>query len=110
MMNTGLTFGDKTSPCNWEPITRARQQLTQHLLHEEDIIVAKAAQNLPPFPFAPPATPAERAAFERAIPDSINTGVLDEFGNRQSPKYDHHVDNNMYADITKLLPRAASAS
>jgi hypothetical protein len=26
MMNTGLTFGDSTSPSNWEPIAQARQQ------------------------------------------------------------------------------------
>ena len=110
MMSTGLTFGDNTSPSNWEPIARARQQLAQHLwIHDPDII-SKAAPYLPPFKFAPPATPAERASFTKAIPDSINKGVLDAMGNRRPPTYDHHVDDNMYADITDLLPRAASAS
>ena len=110
MMNTGLTFGDNTSPSNWEPIARARQQFAQHLWHDDDDIIKRAAQYLPPFTFAPPATPAERVVFAKAIPDSINTGVLDEDGNRRSPTYDHHVDDNMYADITDLLLRASSAS
>lgn len=109
MMNTGLTFGDNTSPSNWEPIARARQQLAQSLWHTDNII-ARAAPYLPPFTFAPPATPAERKAFTRAIPDSINTGVIGPNGKRRAPMYDHHVDDNMYADITEFLPRAAAAS
>ena len=108
-MNTGLTFGDNTSPSNWEPFARARQQLAQHLWHKPDIM-EQAKPYLPEFKFAPPATDLERASFARAIPDSINTGVLDAEGNRRSPTYNHHVDDNMYADITELLPRAAAAS
>ena len=82
MMNTGLTFGDNTSASNWAPIARARQQLVQHHWHDGDAIITKAANFLPPFTFAPPATPTERVAFAKAIPDSIHTGVLDELGNR----------------------------
>ena len=38
IMHTGLTFGDNTSPSNWDdPIARARQQLAQKLWHEENI-------------------------------------------------------------------------
>lgn len=108
-MSTGLTFGDNTSPSNWEPIARARQQLAQHLWHEPDILT-RAQQFLPPFIFAPPATATERKAFVRAIPDSLNTGVLDSKGHRRAPTYDHHVDDNLYADTTEFLPRAAAAS
>ena len=108
-MNTGLTFGDNTSPSSFEPIARARQKLAQTLWHQPDIM-DRAAPYLPAFKFAPPATPSERASFARAIPDSINKGVLDENGRRRAPTYNHHVDDNMYADITKLLPRAAAAS
>ena len=111
MMNTGLTFGDNTSPSNWEPIARARQQLAQHLwLTESEATMIKAAKYLPAFHFAPPATAAERALFARAIPDATNTGVFDSSGNRRSPTFDHHVDDNMYADIREFLPRAASVS
>ena len=110
IMCTGLTFGDNTSPSNWEPIARARQQLAQHLWHNHDSTMEKAKPYLPEFNFAPPATPAERALFTRAIADSINTGVFDKEGNRRSPTFDHHVDDNMYADIQEYIPRAVAAS
>ncbi|KAI2510434.1 hypothetical protein MHU86_4007 [Fragilaria crotonensis] len=111
VMNTGLTFGDNTSPSNWEPIARARQQLAQHYwLHQPEMVIAKAKQYLPTFKFAPPATRAEKAAFAIAIPDSINKGVMDNDGNRRAPTYDHHVDDNMYGDISELMPLAAAAS
>jgi len=35
---TGTTFGDNTSPGNWEPIARARQELAQHFWHQPDIV------------------------------------------------------------------------
>ena len=111
IMNTGLTFGDNTSPSNWEPIARARQQLAQHFwLNEPETVLEKAQQYLPPFQFAPPATDSERVAFAVAIPDSINQGVMDADGRRRAPTYDHHVDDNMYGDISDLMPLAAAAS
>ncbi|KAI2509335.1 hypothetical protein MHU86_5088 [Fragilaria crotonensis] len=55
VMNTGLTFGDNTSPSNWEPIARARQQLAQHYwLHQPDMAQEQARKYLPTFKFAPP--------------------------------------------------------
>ena len=110
MMRTGLTFGDNTSPSTFEPVARARQKLAQHLWHQPELIFEKAGPYLPQFKFAPPATEAERAAFAVAIPDSLNVGVLDHNGRRRAPTYDHHVDDNMYRDITELIPRAAAAS
>ena len=108
-MHTGLTFGDNTSPSNWEPIARARQQLATKLWHDPDI-VNQAAKYMPPISFAPPATEAERATFAIAIPDSKSRGVFDKYGNRQAPRCNHHVDDNMYGDISDLMPRAAAAS
>ena len=97
IMNTGLTFGDKTSPSNWEPIARAgRQQLAQKKLWHDDDIIMRAAKYLPPISFEPPATDEEQAKFAVAIPDSINKEVYEEKTNRRiSPRYNHHVDNNM---------------
>ena len=109
IMHTGLTFGDNTSPSNWDPIARARQQLAQKLWHDDDII-DRAQPYLPNFTFDPPATPEERAGFAVAIPDSKNRGVFDKNGKRKSPQYNHHVDDNMYADIPELMPRSAAAS
>lgn len=65
---------------------------------------------MPQFLFAPPATDAERAAFAVANPDTINVSVLDLTGKRRAPTYDHHVDDNMYGDITQLIPHVAAAS
>jgi hypothetical protein len=66
---------------------------------------------LPPFTFAPPATPAECTEFTVAIPDSQNRGVFDrKTGSRLAPHYNHHVDDNMYGDISEFMPRAAAAS
>ena len=109
IMHTGLTFGDNTSPSNWEPIARARHQLAQKLWHDPDII-AKAAPYTPIISFNPPATAAERAKFAVAIPDSKNKGVFDKNGNRKAPRFNQHVDDNMYGDISELMPRAAAAS
>ena len=109
IMHTGLTFGDNTSPSSWEPFARARQQLAQKLWHEEDII-ERAAPYMPNITFEQPATPEERKAFAVAVPDSKNKGVFDKNGNRLSPRYNHHVDDNMYGDIPDLIPRSAAAS
>jgi hypothetical protein len=110
IMNTGLTFGDNTSPSNWEPVARARQQLAQTLWNDPNILL-RARQYLPKFTFEPSASPNERQNFTKAIPDSINKGVFDEItGKRKPPQYNHHVDDNMYGDISELMPRAAAAS
>ena len=109
IMNTGLTFGDNTSPSNWEHIVRARQQLAQHLWHQEDIIT-RAQPYLPSVRFDAPATPAERSAFAVAIADSRNPGVFNTSSKRLSPRYNHHVDDNMYGDISDIMERAAATS
>ena len=110
IMNTGLTFGDCRSPSNWDPIARARQQLAQKLWHDPDIL-ERASPYLPALSFAPPVTLAERATFAIAIPDSQNRGVFNpKTGERTAPRYNHHVDDNMYGDISELMHRAAAAS
>ena len=90
-------------------MARARQQLAQKLWHEPDII-ERARPYLPQLTFDTPATEAEIAEFAVAILDSRNKGVFDKNGNRISPRFNHHVDDNMYADIAKFMERAAAAS
>ena len=58
----------------------------------------------------PPPTPAEIATFVPTQIDSLNPGVLDAQGNHLPPQYDHHVNNNTYADIAKYLLLTVSAS
>ena len=106
---TGLTFGDTTSPANFELVARARRQYAKHLWYEPDI-VQRAAPYLPPLKLATPPTPAEIANFQRADLDTLNTGVLGYCGRRLPPAFAHHVDDNLYADIDDNLRRGVSAS
>lgn len=52
---TGQTFGDTTSPSNWELVPCARQQYAQYLWTLPNIVeIAKANYSLPNIAFAPP--------------------------------------------------------
>ena len=106
---TGSTFGDNTSPSNFEPIANARQQLAWHLWHQP-MTTTLVAPYLPLVELSPPPTPAEVATFVQADPDSQYTGVLDSQGNRKEPQYDHHVDDCMYGDVTEFMTKTVSAS
>lgn len=109
-LNTGGTFGDNTTPSNFDPIALARRLLAKYLwLHDPDSL-ADAAQFLPPVETSPPPTPEDIAAFCPADPDPLNPGVLDAAGHRLPPQFDMHVDDNMYADILHFLLRTIQAS
>ncbi len=107
--DTGQTFGDKTSPSNFEPIAICRSQLARGLWRRSDT-VTKALPLLPPIEHQTPPTPAEVSTFVQANPDSHNQGVLDIHGNRLPPPYRHHVDDNLYADIERFLKLTVCAS
>lgn len=109
VQNTGGTFGDNTTPGNYEAPANARTQVAQHIWHQDDI-VDLAAPFLPPLELAPPPTLAEIAAFSPAEPDSQHTGVIDANGNRLAPLYRMHVDDCCYGDIADHMPRTVSAS
>jgi hypothetical protein len=106
---TGSTFGGNSSPGNFEPIADARKQLAKFLWHQADT-VSLAQKYLPPLELAPPPTAVEIAQFVPAERDSQNLGVFDTHGKRLSPQFDHHVDDNLYADVGEHLLRAVSAS
>ena len=106
---TGMTFGDNTSPSNFEPLADARRQLAQYLWHQPDT-VERAAPYLPDISFAPEPTPAEIATFVQAEPDSIHQGVFTQEGSRRSPPFAHHVDDNLYADVKEHMLRTVSSS
>lgn len=109
VMSTGATFGGNTSPSNWETFADARRQLAQWLYKRHDT-VRLAAPFLPTLQLAPEPTPVEIQHFARADADSINTGVLDVNGQRLPPPYNHHVDDNLYADVGRFMKLAVSAS
>jgi hypothetical protein len=49
------------------------------------------------------------AKFVPAEPDTLNSGVFDQQF-RRLPQVDHHVDDNLYAEMGEHLLRAVSAS
>ena len=88
---TGTTFGDNTSPSNFEPVAQARRQLAQH--YWSNVSPAETANtvhnHLPPLTLAKPPTPTEIAVYQQADPDSQNRGVLNPDGTQQPPSIPH---------------------
>ena len=105
----GMNFGGTTSPSNFDVTARARRQLARHLWHNHDII-EKARPYLPEILFAVPPNQTIRNSFQRADPDSINTGTFDPQGNPIAPPFPHHVDDCTYAHTRHYMLRTISAS
>jgi hypothetical protein len=92
---TGLTFGDRSSPPNFEPIARARMALSTEL--------STGRHPVPEFPeyltqvqFAAPPSPEVR--FAPACADRFNPGVsVPADGSLPPIAYNMHVDDNLYA-------------
>ena len=99
VVNTGGTFGDNTSPSNWDPIGLARRQLAWHLWKHDPTVEDRVLPYLPPLQLAPAPTDDVVLGFRRADADGLNRGVLDTAGERLAPPYNMHVDDALYADI-----------
>ena len=110
VLNTGATFGDNTSPSNFEPIALSRRLLASWLWLNDPDVELRTLPVLPPISFAAEPTVEEVASFTPADGDALNPGVLDNNGNRKPPTYPMHVDDNLYADIQEFLPRTVAAS
>jgi hypothetical protein len=108
-MSTGQTFGDCTSPANWEPVARNRQKYAQYLWHQANTL-GRALKHLPTLQFAATPSPRIVSTFVQATLDAFNPGVLDSTGSRLAPQYDHHADDCLYADVKEhyLLTVASS--
>ena len=107
VLNTGGTFGDNTSPSNFDPLTVGRRQLAQHVWLHDDLVVSRTSPFLPKIETVPTE---ETVSFTPADADTINTGVLNEDGSRKPPPFNMHVDDNLYADILTYLVRTICAS
>jgi hypothetical protein len=106
-MSTGQTFGDSTSPANFEPIARARQQHAQYLWKQADTLL-RAKPHMPMIQFQAP--PADSSVFFQSTTDLLNMGVFNRDGTRRSPTYDHHVDDNIYGDVQEFVSLGVAAS
>ena len=107
--STGMTFGDNTSPSNFEPIADARRQLARYLWMQGDTI-SKTKKYLPAIQLAETPTRTEIDGFTRADRDSLNKGVMNESGKRLPPQFDHHVDDNIYADVGEHMMQTLCSS
>ncbi len=109
VINTGGTFGDNTSPSNFDPIGLARRQLAQYLW-KFDVALDRVKKHLPPIQLAE-APPVEViASFVPADSDDLNPGVLGPSGERLAPPYNMHVDDSLYADVGPFLHQTVYAS
>jgi len=111
-MYAGQTFGDTTSPQNFEPIPIARRELAKWLWHNApNRTIEMALPYLPELETILPPTDEEIAEFTPADPDPPYLPAVDEDGNPLAPRYHHHVDDNPYAHLTRymLLTICASA-
>jgi hypothetical protein len=110
VVNTGGTFGDNTSPSNFDPIGMARRQLAWYMWKHDPAVVERVLPYLPPLLMAPAPTPTEVASFRPADRDTLNGGVLDQSGDRLAPPYNMHVDDALYADVgTHLIHTICSS-
>ena len=110
VVNTGGTFGNNTSPSNFDPIGLARRQLSQFLWKTASDLKERILPYLPTLRLAPEPTPDQVDGFAQADADSLNQGVLAVDGSRIPPPYNMHVDDALYADVGPQLIRTVCAS
>lgn len=110
VVNTGGTFGDNTSPSNFDPIGLARRQLAWYLWKHDETIQNRVLPFLPEIHLSAEPSPEEVSLFSQADADELNPGVLDANGDRMAPPYNMHVDDNLYADVRGWLVTTISAS
>lgn len=99
VMNTGGTFGDNTTPSNYDVLSTARRQLAQWFWKNDPNVIHRVRHLLPPVSMGQPLTTTEAATITPATFDTLNRPPLDEEGLRLPPPYNHQVDDNLYADI-----------
>ena len=95
-LHVGQSFGDCSSPPNWEPFARGRTALAEHY--------SASNAKVPGFPeyldkvvWQPDPEPG--TVFIPAVKDKYNPGVFDENGNRLPTQFNMHVDDNLYAEV-----------
>jgi hypothetical protein len=84
--------------------------LAWYLWQKDGTIVDRVMPHLPCLQLAEPPTTEEVRLFRPADRDDKNPGVLDADGNRLSPPFNMHVDDNLYADVGMYLFRTICSS
>ena len=107
VINTGGTFGDNTSPSNFDPLALSRRFVSRYVWMNDPNVVERMSPSLPPITTVP-ADPTVQ--YVQADADGLNRGVLDANGERLPPSFDMHVDDSLYADIDQFLARTVCSS
>ena len=101
ILNTGMTFGNRNGPYNFDKPAMARAQHAEYLWGTANIDKLKT---LMPIPKLQTEELGNAIPFGSASKDKYNKGVLDENRNRIPTKYGgHHVDNLTYAEVKEYL-------
>jgi hypothetical protein len=79
---TGQTFGDCTSPSNWDSFEKAHSELAQSLWASPTTI-SRVQAHLPPLSTYASPLPADVASFTPAYADSQNPGIFRPDGSRR---------------------------
>lgn len=108
VFNTGLSFGDNTSPANFEPIAIARKEHARYLwLHDRDSTMSRAHKFVERMDVV---VSVNDVQLQQANRDYLNMGVFDETGRRLPPPYPHQVDDCLFADVPALIRLTSAAS
>ena len=99
LMGSTMVFGSSVSATSWEPFRRAIEVMTEVFSLRTDL-VPKHAVYLAMINLEPPVLP--RTKFVRAVPDTINPGVLDEHGNQKPIPNWMYVDDCLLASVRRF--------
>jgi len=96
----GQTFGDKSSPSNFEPFARARCALAQHYwLTKEEVPLYEDYLDHVQFD----APPGKDTIFTPVTANKYTPGVLRPNGTRRPTRHFMFVDDAMYADVPERM-------
>jgi len=104
-----LTFGDCTSPANFESIAIARRYMAKYYYNLPNV-VELAQEHMPTLEIVEPSA-ADLASIMLIPPDSKNPGLVSINGQApDTPPYVHHVDDNLYGTTRETIHRAVAGS
>jgi len=95
-LNVAQSFGDCSSPPNFEPFAQSRAAVGEYL-SETNTSVPSFSEYLDNVVFEP--NPPTDTVFVPAIKDKYNQGVMDENDKRKPTEFNMHVDDNLYAEV-----------
>jgi hypothetical protein len=108
---TGSTFGNCTSPHNFEVFAIARKEHASYLWEiEPEEMLKHASEFVSQMVLPDKATPLEWPTFAQAKVDELSKGVIRPDGSRLPPPYPDQVDDCLFTNIIGYMKRTSSVS